>query len=304
MLGMVDPQGRDDGTGLVAQASLQALRELGVPVQCFAPGRLRDRAPQEATEAVRAAGVTHFFTVGCELAGPEEADCLTALEAAGVRVGWWIVDEPRIGGWSVRHSPRCSFCFTHAAESVARHRAAGARIAFLPLAADPRATLPDPPDAPGRAGVCFVGRVNHPLRERLVAELPRRFPFAHRQDVTDPGEVARLYRRAAVSLDAPGWCEAPGVADGVGQRLFAIAVAGGCALTPARPGLEDLFQPDREVAVYRGFDELCAQIERCLAAPQERLRLARAAHDRARRDHAMAGRMARMLACLAPGKSW
>lgn len=71
----------------------------------------------------------------------------------------------------------------------------------------------------------------------------------------------------------------------VNQRVFDVPACGAFLLTDHRRQLEDLFEPGREVACFREPAEIEGLVERFLAAPQERRRIAEAARRRVLSEH-------------------
>lgn len=69
------------------------------------------------------------------------------------------------------------------------------------------------------------------------------------------------------------------------QRMFEAAACGAFILTDATIGLEDLFEPDKEVVVYRSSGELREKARYYLDHPEERRRIAERAQERCRREH-------------------
>jgi spore maturation protein CgeB len=89
---------------------------------------------------------------------------------------------------------------------------------------------------------------------------------------------------------------------GVNLRLFEATAAGGFVLTSAVPGLEDYYEPGKEVAVFDTIDELRAAIAHFLERDEERAEIAAAGQVRAHRDHSYAVRLREMLAICGVGE--
>lgn len=83
--------------------------------------------------------------------------------------------------------------------------------------------------------------------------------------------------------------------DAINPRVFEIAAAGGFQLCDPCIGLEEHFDFDRELPVYRDIKELRAKIDYYLAHPDEREAIAQRARKRALRDHTYANRAQQML---------
>jgi spore maturation protein CgeB len=68
-------------------------------------------------------------------------------------------------------------------------------------------------------------------------------------------------------------------------RMFEVTGAGSLLLTENAPNLQDLFEPNQEVAVYNNTDELIEKIRYYLAAPQECQAIAAAGQKRTLTHH-------------------
>lgn len=81
----------------------------------------------------------------------------------------------------------------------------------------------------------------------------------------------------------------------VNQRVFDVPCCGAFLLTDDRMGLEDLFEPGTEVIAYRTKDEIPELLERYLADPQARQRIADAGRRRVLAEHTYDHRMASLI---------
>ena len=73
-------------------------------------------------------------------------------------------------------------------------------------------------------------------------------------------------------------------------RIFEVAGAGACMLCDAWPGIEDCFEPGREIVVVRSAEDVLNALDGTTDA--DRLRIGKAFRDRALRDHSYAQRAA------------
>lgn len=71
----------------------------------------------------------------------------------------------------------------------------------------------------------------------------------------------------------------------INLRLYEATGAGGFLLTEWKPNLSELFDPDKEVGVWRSIDELATKIDWYLDHPAERLAVAKTGQARTLRDH-------------------
>jgi spore maturation protein CgeB len=73
-------------------------------------------------------------------------------------------------------------------------------------------------------------------------------------------------------------------------RIFEVAGAGACMLCDDWPGIEDCFEPGKEILVIRSAADVVEALERFSEA--DRARIGKAFHERALRDHTYAQRAA------------
>jgi hypothetical protein len=159
------------------------------------------------------------------------------------------------------------------------------------------ARAPWRPHAGRTAGVGFVGRISEhrPLRQLFADFLAARFPFRLQTDLPY-AEVQPAYLSMRL---APG----ESIQGEITERLFIAAGAGCLPMEPAHDnGLDELFEPGREVMTYRDALELGDLTAHYLARPDEAGRMGRAAWERAGRDHLPERRLAALfdLAVTAP----
>ncbi len=146
--------------------------------------------------------------------------------------------------------------------------------------------------------VALVGKywhrgIRHPLF-RL------RYPFIHRYVLKNgtmhPPEVNRLYNRSRIVLNHHF------ITDGTGlnPRLFDIAGSGSFQLVDGREMLEEMFTSKDEVETYSSVDELIEKTRHYLDRPRRAEEIARAAGERARKEHTYLHRARKILADLDP----
>ena len=160
---------------------------------------------------------------------------------------------------------------------------------------------PCPPHASRPHPVAFVGRVtgHRPLRGRFVDFLHSLGPVRIETDIS-PTQVPEVYAEA---------CLAPNesIQGEITQRLFLAASRGCLVVEPeSANGLEELFEPGREVEVSAHPLELAQVLEHYLRRPREAEAMGRAAWERLRAEHqpthrlATLGQMARSAPDAAP----
>lgn len=82
------------------------------------------------------------------------------------------------------------------------------------------------------------------------------------------------------------------------QRVFDVPCCGAFLLTDHRDQIETLFEPGREMAVYNSMDEIPGMVERFLAEPDERKRIAEAGRRRVLAEHTYDHRMVSLLTTM------
>ena len=71
----------------------------------------------------------------------------------------------------------------------------------------------------------------------------------------------------------------------VNCRAFEIAGTGGLQIMEYRPSIEDCFEPDNEILLFKNMNELYEILERARSAPDEMKKIRTAAANRAVREH-------------------
>jgi len=191
-------------------------------------------------------------------------------------------------------------------------RASGAqRTLYLPFACDPAVhrRMPLTPEQHRllRSQVCFVG-TGYPERAALLERLadwdlaiwgerwdPRWTSPCLRRHIRGGGvyleEMARVYSAADVVLNMPQAQAGPGL----NMRTFEVLGCGAFLLDERKPEGLELFPEGQAWACYGDADELAAQVERYLAHPQERQRIADHGLATAHARHTYRHRMAQVI---------
>jgi hypothetical protein len=148
------------------------------------------------------------------------------------------------------------------------------------------------PRAPWRdraEGMTFVGRISpeRPVREWFVDWLRELGQVRVRQDL---GQAAMLdlYDRSRLVPNESIFGE-------VNFRLFEAASCGCAVLNPAVPGVEELFVPGQEVALYRDGAELAAWVGRLRSDDALARNMGLRAWERVQREHLPAHRAGTLL---------
>ena len=89
-----------------------------------------------------------------------------------------------------------------------------------------------------------------------------------------------------------------GEIQGVNCRLFEAAGCGAFQIADWKPGLAELFEPEREIVTFRTRDELKEKVDYYLAHAEERREIADRAYRRAHREHTYEIRLRKMFDVL------
>jgi glycosyltransferase involved in cell wall biosynthesis len=222
----------------------------------------------------------------------------------------WLTEDPYERSRNTRIVSFFDLVFTNDAGSIAYYE--HARVHHLPLAASP--LVHDLPvrerDSEYLYDCLFVG-VGWPNRTRFLRRLRPllvgcrvRMVVPHNEFLRPANlgvpefevdqrisnaDLAILHNRARTVLyldrDFSGGRD-PGRATSPGPRLFEAALSGGLQLAEASaPGVEACLQKDREIFTFETPEECAELVRHFRSHPDERIAAARAARDRARREH-------------------
>lgn len=141
-----------------------------------------------------------------------------------------------------------------------------------------------------RQGLGFVGRVTpeRPVRGWFLDWLKELGPLETRADLGFSA-MHEFYDRSRIVPNESIFGE-------VNFRLFEAASCGCAVINPATPGLEDLFVPGEEVAVYRDGAELADWVRRLRSEDLLARSMGLRARERVKREHLPQHRAAALLA--------
>ncbi|OIQ02177.1 MAG: hypothetical protein COS82_06255 [Zetaproteobacteria bacterium CG06_land_8_20_14_3_00_59_53] len=114
------------------------------------------------------------------------------------------------------------------------------------------------------------------------------------------GDIPRIMRASRISLN---FGDSGVVMQGVKPlrsrqikaRVFEVPGAGGLLLTEDAEHLADCFRPDEEIVVFNDVDDLAQRIRALLAEPARRDAIARAGHERCKKEHSYEARFSALL---------
>lgn len=200
---------------------------------------------------------------------------------------------------------------------VERFRKTGVRSEYLRIGFDARVLerLRALGGTPGRLGAVFVGALNRTQHRSGNTLLER---AAHRAPIDFWGYGGTMWPRSSpirARYHGEAWGldmfkvlyesriavnRHIGVAErwANNMRLYEATGVGTLLVTDAKENLSELFEPGREVAIYRDEDELVETIDYYLEHEDERAKIARAGQERTLREHTYTERMRDLVAIL------
>lgn len=248
---------------------------------------------------------------------------LRLKDATGAALASWWVDDPyaferQCGLRNVAETlPLYDRVFIFDREYLRSLKERGIEgVQFLPCAADPLLYHPQMLSESEReayaASVSLVGvhfesrgqvvhellgepglRIWGPGWDMFLAEhLGGAADLRYRGDSLAPAEVAKVYCASLINLNTHHSQSKWG---GLNTRAFEIPAAGGFQLLDHVGGLEELFEPGREVAVYEKPDQAAEIVRRYISDHGGRQRIARAGRERVMAEHTYRHRMATVL---------
>lgn len=144
-----------------------------------------------------------------------------------------------------------------------------------------KATLPRNPLIVGDAGW-----------DALLADSP--YPFRRHAELNYYSDLPRFYPGTAVNFN----CTSKQMKGAVNQRVFDVPAAGAFLLTDWREQIEGLFEPGREVVCYHSAEEAAELLDRYLARPADREKVAVAARKRVLAEHTYDARVRGLLGTM------
>ncbi|RME58140.1 MAG: methyltransferase domain-containing protein [Candidatus Dadabacteria bacterium] len=258
----------------------------------------------------------------CMAQAPITPSALEEFRKRGViTVLWFVEDYLRFTYWR-RLAPYYDFIFTiQKGECIRLIKEAGAaEVHYLPLACDPSIHAPMvlSKEEKKRWGsdVSFVGAGYYNRRQtfsRLIdfdfkiwgTEWPECRPFDKIVQEggrrLTPAEYVKIFNASTINLNLHSSTEKDGVdpdGDFVNPRTFEIAATGAFQLVDYRSLLPELFQVEKEIAVYYDLKDLREKIKYYLAHPEERERIAKASQRRVLKEHTYEARLKQMLSII------
>lgn len=229
-------------------------------------------------------------------------------------VHWATDDSWKYEQFSRWLAPAFHLHVTTAPEAVEKARHDGLSNVMLSQWAANSVNLAEPlPALQCKHQVTFVGSA-YGNRSRWIADLKKRgievscFGYGWPSGPVKAGEIPQIIRDSVLSLNFGD----SGLHFGryglyrsrqIKARVFEVPGAGGCLVTESTAHLSDYYEPDREVIIFKGLDELCEKINWLLSHPEARDTIARAGHERTAREHTYEKRFSQLLNVTTKGWS-
>ena len=290
---------------------LPALRRLGWAVTVFESldrSRYSDFAEMNRTllEVVRREEPDLVF---CVLLGyevwTETLDLIRSASRALV-INWGTDDSWKYEGFSRYLAPHVDVWATTSAKGAAQAQREGHDNFVLTQWAASRDLLAEPLSAAQcNRAVTFVGSA-YGNRIGWVDALRARgieiecFGHGWPAGPVSAKEVLHIYRDSVLTLNfGDSGLHFRGLkpyrSRQIKARVFEVPGAGGCLLTEDAEHLDAYYAPGREILLFSSPDDLARSVRRYLDNPQERDAIARAGHERTRREHVYDERFAGLL---------
>jgi spore maturation protein CgeB len=235
----------------------------------------------------------------------ETLDLVRARSAAAL-LNWGTDDSWKYAQFARYIAPHVDLYATTSAGALERARRDGVANVVATQWAAAGAALAEPlPAAQCRHQVSFVGTA-YGERRAWIAALAERgvrvecFGHGWPAGPLDTQALREVVRSSVLTLNfADSSTQWRGLrlwrGTQIKARVFEVPGAGGCLLTQSAERLGDYYRIGEEIEVFADADEAAARVRRYLGDPAARDRLARAGHERTRREHTYERRLAMLL---------
>ncbi len=218
----------------------------------------------------------------------------------------WLADHVPVFPPGVSHNLDAIYYFDSATLPVLQtaYSGTGARLEFLPLAANPlRFTNHSLSWNHRKSGLVFIGNNTAPRRE-IIRDLQRLTavdPYGPKAEAGwrfwrrrrfSPAASSKLYGSYQAVLNM---LQPPNTIHGLNLRAFEVPLCGGLGTYPAAPDLADSFVPGEEIVSYESNTDLAHQLEKIFADPRRSEAIIRGGRERVLKDHTYHERARRLL---------
>lgn len=138
----------------------------------------------------------------------------------------------------------------------------------------------------------YNGYRNYLVRVKLMMQINKPPLYAY-SDYTKVNacRAADIYRRTAINLNIHQY----GTRQGFNPRFFEIPAAGGFQIAKYLPGMEEFFEPGKEIVYYQETSDLCELVKRYLKDGAGRTRISKLAAKRAHEEYSFKCRVRTMI---------
>jgi spore maturation protein CgeB len=236
-------------------------------------------------------------------------DSIQRIGRAGVITANWFPDDIQHLEWLRSALKVYSHVFSFDSYTTSLFRGEGAtNVHYLPLGCDPQLHRSVPLSQQERVqyacDVAFVGALYPERLEALrvlkdldckiwgYSEWQQTDLAGLYQGPIDNGEpLAKLYSACRIALNI----HFASPAHGANYRTFEIAGCGACQVVSSRADIPALFEPGKEIVIYKDLAELRERVDSCLSDDRKRAAVAEAGQVRAHREHTVRQRMEQIL---------
>jgi hypothetical protein len=191
-------------------------------------------------------------------------------------------------------------CWTSTADAVKKYCVEGVTPVYLPEGANPG--IHKPYDVDKTIDVSFVGQC-YGNRPEMIGRLKKEgihveaFGYGWPNGPLTTEEMVRLYSKSRINI---GFGGVEGHRDTfcLKGRDFEIPMSGGLYLTEYHQELETVYEIGKEIAVYRGFDELVENIKFLLSHPDNAEAIRVRGHIRAVKEHTWEQRFGKIFSLM------
>jgi spore maturation protein CgeB len=260
-----------------------------------------------------------FFSIYGRIHG---AEIIKKIKKKNIITASWWLNDPFELGFQLAPAAEYDFYFTNSLYTHDDYRAKGVKnIHFLPVGIMPDLHKPMT-ERKYKYDVLFAGD-HKPNREEILVDLIQKgvkvaimgpwrkrklkkeneeilAPFFINRGFFTPQQMVEAFQQSKIVLNVHTWL---GIFDyGVNPRLFEASGSGAFQLCDDKKEISMLFEPQKEIVIYKKLEELPQLINYYLLHDKEREAIAEAAYQRVLRDHTYKQRMETVLSLISARK--
>ena len=202
-------------------------------------------------------------------------------------VGWFFDDEVRFDNYSRWWIPFLDYCLTTDKEAPKKYEKLGCTAIYALPVSIPKIFIKL--DLPLLYDVTFIGR-KFGDRGMWIEQLRKRginvqaFGKSWSNGYVSIEQMVKIYNASKINLcfvKSYGVNTRPQMKD----KMFHVCMSGGFLLCEYIQGVEEFFEIDKEIVCFKGLEDATTKIQYYLTHETERLAIAQAGWERAKRDH-------------------